>query len=116
MSHAGETTMARYFGKNRGKAISVGTLGGMIGVMILPILAVKLSNFFGWQQVWLISSLSILIIFLPCLFLALGNQNNRHLNFKQNSDRFEISKKWKTRQIIFHKKFYMIRQLSHFQL
>ena len=36
MTHAGETTMARYFGKNRGKALSVATLGGMIGVMFLP--------------------------------------------------------------------------------
>ena len=112
MSHAGETTMARYFGKNRGKAISVGTLGGMIGVMILPILAVKLSNFFGWQQVWLISSLSILIIFLPCLFLALGNQNNRHLNFKQNSNNFIDNKKWRTRDVILDKKFYIYLPLS----
>ena len=43
MSHAGETTMARYFEGNRGKAISVGTLGGMIGVMILPFI------FFGFH-------------------------------------------------------------------
>ena len=37
MTHAGETTMARYFGKNRGKALSVATLGGMSGVMFLLI-------------------------------------------------------------------------------
>ena len=36
MNHAGITSMTRYFGKNRGKAISVGNLGGMIGVMFLP--------------------------------------------------------------------------------
>ena len=33
MSHAGITSMTRYFGKNRGKAISFGNLGGMLGVM-----------------------------------------------------------------------------------
>ena len=32
MGHAGETTMSRYFGQNRGKALSVSTLGGMTGV------------------------------------------------------------------------------------
>jgi hypothetical protein len=30
MSYAGDTTLARYFGSNRGKALSVGTFGGMI--------------------------------------------------------------------------------------
>ena len=29
MSHAGETTMARFFGNNRGKALSVSTFGGI---------------------------------------------------------------------------------------
>ena len=52
MSHAGETTMARYFGKNRGKALSFATLGGMIGVMIFPIIVVKLTHLFGWKNVW----------------------------------------------------------------
>jgi Major Facilitator Superfamily. len=42
MTHAGETTMARYFGKNRGKALSVATLGGMAGVMFLPLYNSKL--------------------------------------------------------------------------
>ena len=47
MSHAGETTMARYFGKDRGKAISISTLGGMTGFMLLPVIVVKLSKVFG---------------------------------------------------------------------
>ena len=34
MSHAGETSLARYFQQNRGKAISFGTFGGMFGVMV----------------------------------------------------------------------------------
>ena len=42
MSHAGETTMARYFGSNRGKAISFGNFGGQIGVMLLPLIVVML--------------------------------------------------------------------------
>ena len=44
MSHAGETTMARYFDSDRGKAISVSALGGMIGVMIFPLLIMSLKS------------------------------------------------------------------------
>ena len=44
MTHAGETTMARYFGNDRGKALSVATLGGMTGVMFLPYVSINLFN------------------------------------------------------------------------
>ena len=33
--------MARYFGNNRGKALSVATLGGMAGVMFLPYISLN---------------------------------------------------------------------------
>ena len=44
MHHAGVTTMARYFGNNRGKALSVATFGGMIGVMFLPYIVINLRH------------------------------------------------------------------------
>ena len=46
MTHAGSTSMARYFLIDRGKAISVATLGGMLGIMLIPKLVVKFTNFF----------------------------------------------------------------------
>ena len=112
MSHAGETTMARYFGKNRGKAISVGTFGGMIGVMILPLIVVYFTKIIGWQHVWLVASLSILIFFLPLLFLSLQNQNIRHSNFTESIKDNEESKRWKTREVVVDKKFYVYLPLS----
>ena len=112
MSHAGETTMARYFGKNRGKAISVGTFGGMIGVMILPLIVVYFTKIIGWQHVWLAASLSILIFFLPLLFLSLQDQNIRHSNFTESIKDNEESKRWKTREVVVDKKFYVYLPLS----
>ena len=40
---------------NRGKALSVATLGGMIGVMILPMIVVKLAGNIG-VETYLVSS------------------------------------------------------------
>ena len=63
MSHAGETTMARYFGINRGKALSTSTFGGMIGVMLLPIFAVGLKEFFTglkWTPLFIPQNFGIL--------------------------------------------------------
>jgi len=112
MSHAGETTMARYFDKNRGKALSVSTLGGMIGVMVLPIVVVKLTFLVGWKHVWLISSLSILIFFIPLLFLVLQNQSIRHSNFTKFNNNFSDKKRLSTKDILLDKKFYIYLPIS----
>ena len=82
MTHAGETTMARYFGKNRGKALSVATLGGMSGVMFLPYITLNYFKNIEMSQLWLYSSISI-ILFIPFIFLALSDQQARHNKFDQ---------------------------------
>jgi MFS family permease len=112
MTHAGETTMARYFGSNRGKAISFGSFGGQIGVMFLPLIVVMLLKVMDWNHVWLVVSFSIIIIFIPLLFLSLRNQTNRHLNFKRINNTPDSGKKWKTRDVIFDKRFYIYLPLS----
>merc|ERR1712093_630881 len=104
--------MARYFGDNRGKALSVATLGGMIGVMILPMIVVKLAGNLEWKHVWLTGSFSILIVFLPILFLSLQNQSIRHSNFRKDSLNFVNNKTWRTREVLFDKKFYYYLPIS----
>ena len=83
MGHAGTTTMARYFGEDKGKAISVATLGGTIGIMFLPIIVVYLKNFFSFKQIWLLSSVS-LIFFFPILFITLADQKIRQKRFQES--------------------------------
>ena len=65
MAHAGTTSMARYFLKDRGKAISIATLGGMLGIMFLPKIVLYLSRYIQFHTIWLFTSL-ILIILIPC--------------------------------------------------
>ena len=102
MTHAGITSLTRYFGKDRGKAISFGNLGGMLGVMFLPIIVVYFKNFFSFREIWLFSSLS-LIIFLPILYITLNNQKQRQKKFKESIQ--GSFKKWKTIDVIKNKKF-----------
>ena len=102
MSHAGITSMTRYFGKDRGKAISFANLGGMLGVMFLPIIVVYLNNFFSFKQIWLLSSIS-LILFLPILYFTLNNQKERQIKFKESIK--EENNVWTTLQVIKDKRF-----------
>jgi len=111
MSHAGVTTMARFFGKDKGKAISVATLGGMIGVMILPYISINLFKNFEISQIWLYASFSI-IFFIPLIFFALSNQKNRQLNFNKKLKDNALNKTLSTKDIIKDKKFYIYLPLS----
>ena len=109
MNHAGITTMTRYFGKDRGKAISIGNLGGMLGVMFLPFLVVYLNYYFNFKEIWLLCSLSLLI-FLPVLYFTLNNQSSRQEKFKESINK--DSKKWKTIDVIKNKKFLIYLPLT----
>ena len=109
MSHAGLTSLTRYFGKDRGKAISFGNLGGMIGVMFLPVIVVKLNNYFNFKQIWLLCSFSVLL-FLPILYLTLKNHKNRQERFKKSIR--EKSRIWTTLQLIKNKDFLIYLPLT----
>ena len=109
MTHAGITSMTRYFGKDRGKAISIGNLGGMLGVMFLPIIVVYLNNFFSFKQIWFLCSLS-LFIFLPILYFTLSDQIERQKKFTESIS--EDKKKWKTIDVIKNKNFLIFFPLT----
>ncbi len=109
MTHAGITSMTRYFGKNRGKAISFGNLGGMLGVMFLPMIVVYLNKYFDFKQIWLICSLSI-IFFLPVLYFTLSNQVDRQSKFKELIK--DEKKIWTTLQVMKNKKFLIYLPLT----
>ena len=109
MNHAGITSMTRYFGKDRGKAISIGNLGGMLGVMFLPLIIVYLKNFFSFKQIWLLCSAS-LVIFLPILYFTLSNQIERQKKFINSIN--EYNKKWKTIDVLKNKNFLIYAPLT----
>ena len=111
MDHAGGTTMARYFGNDKGKALSVATLGGILGVMFLPYFALNYFKDIELNQLWLYATLSI-IIFIPFIFFTLSNHKNRHEKFKIGLKDNPLNKKLRTRDILKDKKFYIYLPLS----
>jgi len=111
MDHAGGTTMARYFGNDKGKALSVATLGGMFGVMFLPYFALNFFKDKEFNQLWLYASFSI-IIFIPFIFFILSDHKNRHEKFKTELKDNSLNKKLRTRDVLKDKKFYIYLPLS----
>jgi predicted MFS family arabinose efflux permease len=108
MSHTASTTISRYFTKTRGRALSISWFGLSSAEFIMPVLMVYLLTFIDWQNLWLIFSISILIILPIASFLLIKNLNldSREAN-DENIKEVEI-KQWKRREVIKDYRFYII--------
>jgi MFS family permease len=108
MSHTASTTISRYFTKTRGRALSISWFGLSSAEFIMPVLMVYLLTFIDWQNLWLIFSISVLIILPIASFLLIKNLNldSREVN-DENVKEVEI-KQWKRREVIKDYRFYII--------
>lgn len=64
-SHTAQTTMARFFDHQRGKALSISNLGFPLGEAIFPIAIAGLLAVFHWRVTWGIISALILLVLIP---------------------------------------------------
>jgi MFS family permease len=74
-SHAAVTTMARYFGPNRGKAIALASIGYSVGEAMLPVLAVVAIGVWGWRFSYGLVGLSV-VLMLPILLWLLRSRKS----------------------------------------
>ncbi len=108
MSHTASTTISRYFTRTRGRALSISWFGLSSAEFIMPVLMVYLLTFLDWQNLWLIFSLTVLIVLPIASFLLIKNLNldSRESN-DENIEEIEI-KQWKRREVIKDYRFYII--------
>ena len=108
MSHTASTTISRYFTKTRGRALSISWFGLSSAEFIMPVLMVYLLTFIDWQNLWLIFSITVLIILPIASFSLIKNLN---LDSRETSDEnikeVEI-KQWSRREVIKDYRFYII--------
>ncbi|WP_341936494.1 MFS transporter [Marinimicrobium sp. C2-29] len=67
LPHTAQTTMARHFDDDRGKALSVSASGVPVGEVVLPIAAVALIASLGWRGSWGVIALVTLAIYIPLI-------------------------------------------------
>ncbi|HYW35320.1 MAG TPA: MFS transporter [Balneolaceae bacterium] len=74
-SHTARTTMARYFEFQRGRALSVSSLGYPIGEGILPLAVSGLLGILSWRTIWVVVMVLIILVFAPLIWFLLGEQS-----------------------------------------
>ncbi len=75
-SHTAITAMGRYFDAERGRAVSVASLGHPLGEALFPILVVAAFAVMSWRSVWTGAGLA-LVALLPLIFPLLKGHGAR---------------------------------------
>ena len=107
MSHTSSTAMARFFNKNRGKALGISWLGLSLGEGILPGFVILLLNYIVWKNIWLFIAGFLILIILPLILILLKNFKDSSVEKSQ----FILSnniKNWTRGEVLRDIKFYFL--------
>ncbi len=111
MSHTSVTSMVRYFDANRGKAISLGSVGFSAGEAVLPLVAVVAIAAVGWRPTYAAAGAVVLVMAPVALWLLKGHgeRHQRHLDalaapaFAQAAGR-----QWSRAEVLRDPRFYVL--------
>ncbi|WP_367714594.1 MFS transporter [Nitratireductor sp. GISD-1A_MAKvit] len=67
MTHNSLTAMGRWFSAQRGRAVSVATLGHNVGEAVLPLAFVAVAALVGWRNSWFIAAALLVLFALPVI-------------------------------------------------
>lgn len=74
MTHTALTAMGRWYSANRGRAVSIATVGHQAGEAALPIVFVTLAGYMTWRHTWLVATGGILLVALPAIYLLMRRE------------------------------------------
>jgi len=110
MSHTATTTVARFFEKTRGKALSITWLGLSAAEFILPILMVFLLTITNWRNIW-ISIAILILITLPIISFILIKKlklDSREVSLNNSETINTNIKQWTRSEVLKDYRFYII--------
>lgn len=80
LSHLTATFVARWFSRERGRALGLATLGFPAGEASLPVVAALALAHFGWREVWVAVAAAILFVAAPAIALLGAAARRRGLD------------------------------------
>lgn len=105
MTHISLTGMGRWFSRERGRAVSVATVGFPIGESIFPSIFVALVLTAGWRQAWFAGAV-LVIISLPLVVWLMSKPREPHLG-EVVVDEKEV-RQWTRQEVVRDPIFWMV--------
>ena len=111
--HISTTSMSRYFNKDRGRAISLSSMGAVVGGSLLPLAAVALIGWIGWRFTYIGASVLTLLLLLPLSLWLLKNHMHRHRGHLENlasaeKDGYSPERSWNRAELLRDPRFYLL--------
>jgi len=102
MSHISMTIISKYFDKNRGKALSISSLGYSMGEAIFPIIITSIIAFFDWRIAAIVSGVALLLYLIRLKFTNLIDFD-KQLSAEGKPSTWSLLKDYKS--VVFDKRF-----------
>ncbi|MDP7517562.1 MAG: MFS transporter [Arenicellales bacterium] len=113
ISHISITSMARYFDRERGRAIAFASLGFTVGEAILPIIAVSAIALIGWRWTYGAAAVLIGLTVIPTVIWLLKGHDTVHsrsieVSKTANHTSQRAVRSWTRREVLRHYIFYFL--------
>ena len=110
-AHISSTSMARYFDAERGRAISLASMGATVGGSLLPLVAVTGIAMIGWRGTYIGAGILSGFVVLPiAVWLLQGHRHEAHpVQFKEEMS--ELPSKtgsWTRAEVLRDPRFYLL--------
>jgi sugar phosphate permease len=104
LTHTAQTAMGRWYDQERGRAVSVTSVGHNFGEAVLPALVLVFVARLGWREVWFLAAGSLVLIALP-LSCWLMNSKRVPVHWASTKNRVEV-KQWTRGEVLRDPYFY----------
>ncbi|MDX1619170.1 MAG: MFS transporter [Balneolaceae bacterium] len=105
--HTAQTAMAKFYDRERGKALSISSLGFPIGEAVLPLFITALLSVLDWRLTWGAILLFIGLVMIPFIQLILRKKDER-LAVSGSAERGLSDKEYSYADILRDYRFYLL--------
>lgn len=106
MTQTAFTATARWFVGNRGRAISLVTLGHNVGEAVFPTVFVVVSSLVGWRTSWGFAAVCLLVVTLPAAAILIKGERRPLASDPQ--DPRPVTRDWTRAQVMRDPLFYLL--------
>jgi MFS family permease len=106
MTQTAMTATGRWFAANRGRAVSVVTLGFHVGNALLPFLFVIVAGMVGWRGSWFVCAAFLVVVALPLVSSLVWKERNPQGESRPAAQR--EMRHWTRAEVLRDPRFYLI--------
>ena len=115
MVHTAVTSIGRHFTVERGRAISIISMGGPSGQAVMALVSVALTAWLSWRHIWLVMAAFSALVLIPSVAWLLADHQDEHLGRKMRAQEASASGPkgvWGRREVLKDLRFYFIMPVS----